>query len=83
MKPDTKKLLKQAGWATTIGFQVAFSIFIGLAIGVYLDSTWGTFPYLTLVFIVLGIVAGYRNLLRFTRKTMREDREEQEARYKD
>ena len=36
--------------------------FIGLAVGVYLDRRWGTSPWLTIVFLILGIAAGYRNI---------------------
>lgn len=73
MKDDTKKMLKQLGVASTLGFQVAFSIFIGLGIGVWLDSKFGTFPWLALVFMIFGIVAGFLNYYRFIRKQQRED----------
>ena len=73
MKDDTKKMLRQLGVASTLGFQVAFSIFIGLGIGVWLDSKFGTFPWLALVFMIFGIVAGFLNYYRFIRKQQRED----------
>ncbi len=73
MKEETKKYLKQVGLASTLGFSVAFAIFIGVAIGYWLDSTLGTFPWLTLVFLVMGIIAGFRNYMRFMRKQQRED----------
>lgn len=73
MKDDTKKLLKQLGVASTLGLQVAFAIFIGLGIGVWLDSKFGTFPWLALVFMIFGIVAGFLNYYRFIRKQQRED----------
>ena len=41
---------------------MALSIFIGLAIGVYLDRKFDTSPWLTLIFIGLGIAAGFKNL---------------------
>jgi ATP synthase protein I len=42
---------------------VALSIFIGLGIGVYLDrKVFNTTPWLTLIFLGLGIAAGYRNI---------------------
>lgn len=45
--------------ASTVGFQLAFAIFIGLGIGVWLDSRFGTFPWLAIVFLVLGVAAGF------------------------
>jgi len=73
MKNDTKKMIKQLGVASTLGLQVAFAIFIGLGIGVWLDSRFGTFPWLALVFMIFGIVAGFLNYYRFIRKQQRED----------
>ena len=42
---------------------MVLSIFIGLAIGIYLDRrVFHTTPWLTLIFLGLGIAAGYRNI---------------------
>lgn len=73
MKEDTKKYIRQLAAASTIGFQVAFSIFIGLGIGVWLDSRFGTFPWLALLFMVLGVVSGFVNYYRFVRKQQKEE----------
>jgi len=66
-------MIRQLGVASTLGLQVAFAIFIGLGIGVWLDSRFGTFPWLALVFMIFGIVAGFLNYYRFIRKQQRED----------
>lgn len=43
--------------------------FVGFAIGYWLlDSNLGTFPWFTIVFLILGIVAGFRYLFRIARK---------------
>lgn len=73
MKNDTKKMLKQLGWASTLGLQVALAIFIGLAVGVWLDSRFGTFPWLALVFMVFGIVAGFLNYYRFIKRQQKDE----------
>lgn len=62
MKKETLRYLKEYAYFSTIGLSVALSIFIGLAIGVYLDRRWDTAPWLTLIFLVLGILAGYKNI---------------------
>jgi ATP synthase protein I len=54
--------LKELAYFSSIGLSVALSIFIGLGIGVYLDGRFGTNPWLTLIFLGLGIAAGYRNI---------------------
>jgi ATP synthase protein I len=62
MKKETRRHLKDLAYFSSIGLSVALSIFIGLAVGLYLDRRFGSSPWFTLIFIVLGIAAGFRNL---------------------
>ncbi len=63
MKRETLRSLKELAYYSSLGLQVALSIFIGLAIGIYLDRhVFDTTPVLTLVFLGIGIVAGFRNI---------------------
>ena len=63
MKKETSRTIKELVYYSSLGLQVALSIFIGLAIGLYLDRrVFNTTPWLTLVFLGLGIAAGYRNI---------------------
>ena len=62
MKRETVRSLKELAYYSSIGLSVALSIFIGLAIGIYLDRRFDTNPWFTLIFLVMGIVAGYRNI---------------------
>jgi ATP synthase protein I len=68
MKNETKKHIRLVGLASTIGMSVVFSIFIGLAIGYWLDSKFGTLPLFSLVFLVMGVIAGFRNYYRFMKR---------------
>jgi ATP synthase protein I len=54
--------MRELAYFSSLGFSIALSIFIGLGIGVYLDRRFGTTPWLTLIFLGLGIAAGYRNI---------------------
>ena len=61
-RKDTLRLLAQF---STIGMTVAFSIFIGVGIGYYLDHkvfAGRTSPWLTLIFLGFGVAAAFRNL---------------------
>ncbi|MHC1744095.1 MAG: AtpZ/AtpI family protein [Syntrophobacteraceae bacterium] len=73
MKDETRKYIRQLAEASSIGFQVAFSIFIGLGIGWWLDGAIGTFPWLTLIFIVMGVAAGFLNYYRFIKRQQKGD----------
>jgi len=63
MKRETRRNLKELAYYSSLGFQVALSIVIGLALGVYLDRhVFDTTPWLTLIGLLLGIIAAYRNI---------------------
>lgn len=56
--------LKELLRLSTIGVGLVAATAIGLLLGYGLDSLLGTRPWLTLVCTILGIVAGFLNLLR-------------------
>jgi ATP synthase protein I len=62
MKKETLRSMRELAYYSSIGFSIALSIFIGLGIGVWLDRKFDTSPWLTLIFLGLGIAAGYRNI---------------------
>lgn len=62
MKRETRRLWRELAYYSSLGFQIALSIVIGLAVGIYLDRRFGTTPWLTLIFLGMGIVAGFRNI---------------------
>lgn len=58
MSGDKRELFAALGMVGTIGFQMAAAAAIGLFGGRLLDKWFGTGPWLTVVGIVLGMVAG-------------------------
>lgn len=68
MDEDLKKTIRTLGYISTVGLAMALSIAIGAGIGYYLDGYFGTGPYLTLVFLAMGVVAAFRNLFILYRK---------------
>ncbi|MFO8084080.1 MAG: AtpZ/AtpI family protein [Desulfobacterales bacterium] len=63
MKRNSRRQIKELAYYSSIGLSVSLSIFIGLALGVYLDRhVFDTTPWFTLIGIILGIIAGYRNI---------------------
>ena len=71
MSGDRKEILKLLGDFSTIGMTVAFSIFIGVGFGYFLDhKVFGgrTSPWLTLLFLGFGVVAAFKNLYLMARR---------------
>ena len=62
MKEETRRQLREFAYFSSIGLSMALSIFIGLAVGIWLDRKFGTSPWLMFVFLGMGIAAGYRNI---------------------
>jgi ATP synthase protein I len=67
-EPREKPLLKQLLEASTVGIQLVLSTFVGFGMGYFLDRFLGTSPWLTVIFLILGIFAGFRELLRVARR---------------
>ena len=63
-----KPFFKQLMQASSVGINLVLSTFVGLAMGYGLDSLFNTSPWLTIIFLILGIIAGFRELFRMARK---------------
>ena len=63
-----KGVFKGLAMLASMGIAMVVSTLIGLVIGIYLDRFFGTKPWLTIIFLLLGIAAGFRNIYEMTRK---------------
>jgi F0F1-type ATP synthase assembly protein I len=63
--------MQQVGEYTSLAFLLPASTFVGYVIGYLLDKAFGT-HFLYLVFLLLGIAAGFTQLIR---RLMRDTRE--------
>lgn len=54
--------------AMSVGINLVVSTCVGLAIGYFLDKYLNTRPWLTLIFMFLGIISGFRELYRLARR---------------
>ncbi len=69
MEKETKRSVRELAYYSSLGLSVSLSLFIGLAVGIYLDRRFETSPWCTLIFLMLGIIAGFRNIAIAIRKT--------------
>ena len=76
MEEKDRKLLRVLGALSTVGITLVVATVIGYLIGHYLDGRYGTTPWLTLVFLLLGIAAGFKNLYDQTRRLMDVDKQD-------
>lgn len=72
-----KPLLDLMGDVGTMGMHMVASTFVGMGIGWWLDKQFDTKPWLMVIFLVLGIVAGFKNMYdQATRMQKRNKHEE-------
>ena len=57
------------GVLSTVGITLVAATVIGLYIGLKLDGWLGTSPWLTALFLVLGLFAGFKNLFIYVKKS--------------
>lgn len=75
------KYLDAISNAGSIGLHMVTGTFVGAVFGYFLDEWLGTKPWLTGVFLVLGIIAGFKNVYLDTRKLVRAQDKEDAERY--
>lgn len=56
--------------------ELGLSVAIGAGIGYWLDSVFQTAPWLTLFWLLCGVIAGFRSLLRVARRLEKIEGEE-------
>lgn len=73
LSEDKKELLKILGNVSSMGISVAVAIAIGTFMGLQLDKWFGTAPWFFFIFLFFGIVAGFRNVYRVSKKEIQRD----------
>ena len=68
---DRRENWRLLGMASSMGLAMVLATIIGLAIGYWLDRLFNTSPWLTLAFLVLGIIAGFRNIYIIGKRTQK------------
>jgi ATP synthase protein I len=68
MDEKDRKLFRTLGVLSTVGISMVAATVIGLYLGLKLDEWLGTAPWFTAIFVVIGIIAGFRNLFYYAKK---------------
>ena len=57
---------------SAMGLEMGISVVVAMFIGQYLDMQFGTDPWLLLLFLVFGMTAGLRSVIRALKKVQEE-----------
>jgi ATP synthase protein I len=74
MEENKKRFYRQFARVSAIGLEMGLSVAIGLAIGYYLDQYFLTKPWLTIIFLFLGIATAFRSLFSLAKEIARRER---------
>ena len=72
MEEKDRSLIRMLGALSTVGLVMVFASVIGLFFGQWLDAKFGTAPWLTALFFILGLIAGFRNLFMHVKQSQQE-----------
>lgn len=75
LRDSNKDIYKTLLNYSALGLEMGFSVIIGLAAGFYADKYLGTYPYLTLVFMLFGMAAAFKAVYRAYKRLKKEDDE--------
>jgi ATP synthase protein I len=73
MDKETRKYAIQMAFASSIGIAMILAIFGCLLIGVYLDKKFDSGNVFKVVFLIIGIAAGFRNLYALIKQNFNDD----------
>ncbi|WP_300159669.1 AtpZ/AtpI family protein [Solidesulfovibrio sp.] len=74
-----KSVRESIASASVVGLNLVSATFVGLFIGWWLDKWLDTKPWLLLTFLILGIVAGFKNVMVEVKKIQKADESEHEG----
>lgn len=64
--------------ASSVGLELGISVILGLVFGWWLDKQLGTAPWMMLLFLVFGLIAGFRGVIRAVNRSDRKAAREAE-----
>ncbi len=80
MDEERKRLLKTLSVVSSLGISVVLAIAIGILVGLKLDQWLGTEPWFFFIFLLVGIVAAFRNIFIIIGKEIRNSEQGEDRR---
>jgi ATP synthase protein I len=78
--PEWSKAWRAFARFGTIGIEMGVSVAIGVGVGLWLDGRFHTEPLFLIVFLLFGVVAGFRALYRTARAAQRDAQDQRNQR---
>lgn len=73
MQQDDYSWMRKVGLASSIGLVMVISIFIGYFVGSWLDKKLGTTPWLMMILTLMGIAAGFIEMIKIVQQLSKDE----------
>jgi len=73
MSENKKDVVRSLISFSSLGLEMGLSVAIGIGMGYFLDSYFKTSPYLTIIFMLFGIIAAFKTIYMLLKKVKKED----------
>jgi ATP synthase protein I len=74
MDKETRKSLMQVANISSMGIALGVTIFGCFFLGLYLDRKLGTAHFFTFLFLLIGILAGFKNIYGLIKKSLGDEK---------
>jgi ATP synthase protein I len=73
LSEDKREVVKSLLSYSSLGIEMGLCVAIGIGIGYYLDKYFKTSPYLTIIFMIFGIIASMKVIYTLMKKLEKEN----------
>jgi ATP synthase protein I len=70
---DKREVIKSLISYSSLGLEMGLCVAIGIAIGYFLDRYFLTSPYLTIIFMIFGVIAAMKTIYQLMKKLEKEN----------
>jgi ATP synthase protein I len=77
LSQDKREVVKSLLSYSSLGIEMGLCVAIGIGMGYYLDRYFETSPYLTIIFMIFGIIASMKVIYTLMKKLEKENERNQ------
>jgi ATP synthase protein I len=73
MSEDKREVVRSLLSYSSLGLEMGLCVAIGIAMGYFLDKFFHTSPYLTIIFMIFGVLAAMKTIFQLMKKLNKEN----------
>ena len=73
LSQDKREVVRSLLSYSSLGIEMGLCVAIGIGMGYYLDRYFVTSPYLTIIFMIFGIIAAMKTIYQLMKKLEKEN----------